>query len=314
MVQFLENIWQRYGMLVVFLIMFFICIIIVPNFASFANIKGLGLAVSMSGMVGCGMLLCLIAGDFDLSVGSVIACSGIVTATVINLSGSILLGILMGVSTGAISGFINGFVIAKMKINALITTLSTMQIVRGIAYIVSDGRAVGIQNEDFFSLGYSSLIGLPLPIWLTVTTFIIFGVLLNKTILGCNILAIGGNEEAARLAGIPVVKTKIVIFMLSGIISSIAGIVLASRMTSGQPATSIGYELVVISACVLGGVSLKGGAGKVSCVIAGTLILGTVENAMNLIGISSFSQYVIRGIILMGAVIVDRYKQPSRSF
>ncbi|STW49956.1 L-arabinose transporter permease protein [Klebsiella pneumoniae] len=167
-----------------------------------------------------------------------------------------------------------------LKINALITTLATMQIVRGLAYIISDGKAVGIEDERFFTLGYANWFGLPAPIWLTVACLVVFGLLLNKTTFGRNTLAIGGNEEAARLAGVPVVRTKIIIFVLSGLVSAAAGIILASRMTSGQPMTSIGYELIVISACVLGGVSLKGGIGKISYVVAGILILGTVENAM----------------------------------
>ncbi|PZT59580.1 L-arabinose ABC transporter permease AraH, partial [Escherichia coli] len=199
-----------------------------------------------------------------------------------------------------------GFVIAKLKINALITTLATMQIVRGLAYIISDGKAVGIEDESFFALGYANWFGLPAPIWLTVACLIIFGLLLNKTTFGRN------TEEAARLAGVPVVRTKIIIFVLSGLVSAIAGIILASRMTSGQPMTSIGYELIVISACVLGGVSLKGGIGKISYVVAGILILGTVENAMNLLNISPFAQYVVRGLILLAAVIFDRYKQKAK--
>lgn len=139
-----------------------------------------------------------------------------------------------------------------------------------------------------------------------------FGLLLNKTTFGRNTLAIGGNEEAARLAGVPVVRTKIIIFILSGFGIGRCGDITASRMTSGQPMTSIGYELIVISACVLGGVSLKGGIGKISYVVAGVLILGTVENAMNLLNISPFAQYVVRGLILLAAVIFDRYKQKAK--
>ena len=304
----LGRIWDQYGMLVVFAALFIACAIFVPNFASFVNMKGLGLAISMSGMVACGMLFCLASGDFDLSVASVIACAGVTTAVVINLSESLWLGIAAGLLLGAL---VNGFVIARLKINALITTLATMQIVRGLAYIISDGKAVGIEDERFFTLGYASWLGLPAPIWLTVGCLIVFGLLLNKTTFGRNTLAIGGNEEAARLAGVPVVRTKIIIFVLSGLVSAAAGIILASRMTSGQPMTSIGYELIVISACVLGGVSLKGGIGKISYVVAGILILGTVENAMNLLNISPFSQYVVRGAILLAAVIFDRYKQKS---
>lgn len=308
----LSRIWDSYGMLVVFAVVFIGCVIFVPNFGSFINMKGLGLAISMSGMVACGMLFCLASGDFDLSVASVIACAGVTTAVVINMTESLWLGGGAGLLLGAACGFVNGFVIARLKINALITTLATMQIVRGLAYIISDGKAVGIEDERFFALGYTNWFGLPAPIWMTIACLALFGFLLNKTTFGRNTLAIGGNEDAARLAGVPVVRTKIIIFVLSGLVSAAAGIILASRMTSGQPMTSIGYELIVISACVLGGVSLKGGIGKISYVIAGILILGTVENAMNLLNISPFSQYVVRGLILLAAVIFDRYKQLSK--
>ncbi|WP_380180432.1 L-arabinose ABC transporter permease AraH [Kalamiella sp. sgz302252] len=309
----LSRIWDNFGMLVVFAVLFIGCTIFVPNFGTLINMKGLGLAMSMSGMVACGMLFCLASGDFDLSVASVIACAGVTTAVVINMTESLWIGIAAGLLLGVVCGFVNGFVIAKLKINALITTLATMQIVRGLAYIFSDGKAVGIEDERFFALGYASWLGVPAPVWLTIGTLLIFGFLLNKTTFGRNTLAIGGNEEAARLAGVPVVRTRIIIFILSGLVSAAAGIILASRMTSGQPMTSLGYELIVISACVLGGVSLKGGIGKISYVVAGVLILGTVENAMNLLNISPFSQYVVRGLILLAAVIFDRYKQKAKT-
>ncbi|QPI45058.1 MULTISPECIES: L-arabinose ABC transporter permease AraH [Pectobacterium] len=307
-----SRIWDNYGMLVVFAVLFLGCAIFVPNFATFINMKGLGLAISMSGMVACGMLFCLASGDFDLSVASIIACAGVATAVVINISESLWIGVSAGLLLGVAFGLLNGFVIARLKINALITTLATMQIARGLAYIISDGKAVGIEDERFFALGYANWLGLPAPIWITIGCMILFGLLLNKTTFGRNTLAIGGNEEAARLAGVPVVRTKIIIFALSGLVSAAAGIILASRMTSGQPMTSIGYELIVISACVLGGVSLKGGIGKISYVVAGVLILGTVENAMNLLNISPFAQYVVRGLILLAAVIFDRYKQLAK--
>jgi len=309
----LGRIWDNFGMLVVFAVLFIGCTLFVPNFGTLINMKGLGLAMSMSGMVACGMLFCLASGDFDLSVASVIACAGVTTAVVINMTESLWIGIAAGLLLGVACGFINGFVIAKLKINALITTLATMQIVRGLAYIFSDGKAVGIEDERFFALGYANWLGVPAPVWLTIGTMLIFGFLLNRTTFGRNTLAIGGNEEAARLAGVPVVRTRIIIFILSGLVSAAAGIILASRMTSGQPMTSLGYELIVISACVLGGVSLKGGIGKISYVVAGVLILGTVENAMNLLNISPFSQYVVRGLILLAAVIFDRYKQKAKT-
>ncbi|CAG9297377.1 L-arabinose ABC transporter permease AraH [Celerinatantimonas diazotrophica] len=308
-----NRLWDSFGMLMVFVALFILCCIFVPNFSSFINMKGLGLAVSMSGMIACASLFCLACGDLDLSVASVVACAGVVTAVSINMTQSVSLGILAGVLSGVFFGLINGFVIAKLKVNALITTLATMQIARGLGYIISDGKAVGITEEKFFELGNSNILGIPTPIWLTIICFIVFAFLLNKTVYGRNTLAIGGNEEAARLAGVNVVKTKLIIFTVSGAISALAGVILASRMTSGQPMTSIGFELVVISACVLGGVSLKGGIGKISYVIAGVLILGTVENAMNLLNISPFAQYVVRGTILLLAVIFDRYKQMKQN-
>ncbi|MBB5189440.1 L-arabinose transport system permease protein [Silvimonas terrae] len=305
------RLWDTYGMLLVFLVLFIACSALVPNFLSFQNMRGLGLAVSLAGMVGCGMLFCLAAGDFDLSVGSVVACAGVACATVINMTNSVTMGVLAGVATGLVFGFLNGVIVAWLGINALITTLASMQIARGMAYIISDGKAVGVSEESFFALGNTNWFGLPAPVWITVICFAVFGFVMRRTLFGRNTLAIGGNEEAARLAGVNVVRNKIAIFTLSGVISAFAGVVLASRMTSGQPMTSLGLELTVISACVLGGVSLKGGIGKISYVVAGVLILGTVENAMNLLNISPFAQYVVRGLILLAAVIFDRYKQKS---
>lgn len=304
----LAKFWERFGMLSVFAIIFTICCVLVPNFASFINMKGLGLAVSMSGLVGCGMMLCLASGDFDLSVASIIACSGVVCSVAINATGNIFIGAAAGILIGVLFGLLNGFVVAKLKINAFITTLATMQIARGCGYIISDGVAVGIQEEAFYSLGNSNIFGIPVPILLSIIAFCLFGFLLNKTIFGRNVLAIGGNEEAARLAGVNVTKYKMIIFSISGLMASIAGVVLAARMTSGQPMTSIGFEMTAISACVLGGVSLNGGIAKISYLIAGVLILGTMENAMNLLNVSPFSQYVFRGLILLLAVIFDRYK------
>ena len=305
--------WDKAGMLIICVALFAACAAFVENFASAVNMKGLALAITTIGLLSCTMLFCLASGLFDLSIGSVVACSGVLAAVVINKTGSIALGIGSGLALGAAVGLFNGLIIAKMKINALITTLATMQIVRGLGYIISDGKAVGIVEEGFFELGNSALLGIPTPIWLTAVCFVLFGLLLNKTTFGRKTLAMGGNEEAARLAGVNVVRTKIIIFTMTGLIASIAGIILASRMTSGQPMTSIGFELVVISACVLGGVSMKGGIGKISYIIAGVLILGLMENAMNLLNISPFAQYVVRGLILLAAVLFDRYKQVRKA-
>lgn len=305
----LASFFDRAGMLLVLALLFAGCSLFIENFLSWRNMSGLALSVSMTGMVACTMLFCLAAGDFDLSISSVVACAGVVAALVMNRTGSVALGILAGLGCGAASGLINGIVVAQLRINALITTLATMQIVRGFGYIVSDYKAVGIVNEDFFLLGNSRFLGIDTPIWITIACFLVFGFILNRTVFGRDTLAVGGNAEAAHLAGIRVARVKIIIFTAQGVMAAFAGIVLASRLTSGQPNTSQGFELDVISACVLGGVSLTGGIGSMAFVIAGVLIMGIVQNAMNLLVIPPGYQYVARGGILLAAVLFDRWKR-----
>jgi len=304
-----RGLWEDAGMFLVFAAMFVVLAAFVPFFFSVQNMVGLALSVSMVGMVACTMLFCLASGDFDLSVEGTVVLAGVLCAVVMNATGSITLGILAGLAGSALVGFLNGVIIAKLKINALITTLAMLYIVRGLSFIVSNGSAVGIANESFFQLGNGALLGLPNPIWITAALFLLFGVLLNRTTYGRNTLAIGGNKDAARLAGIPVDRIKIIIFTVQGLVSGAAGIILASRMTSGQPNSSVGFALDVISACVLGGVSLTGGIGTMSGVVVGVLIMGTLQNAMNLMNIPTFYQYLAKGGILLAAVVFDQIKQ-----
>ena len=307
-------IFDKAGMMVIFAVLFIAGSVFIPNFFSWVNMNGLALSVATVGLISCTMVFCLAAGDFDLSVGSVVAFAGVAAALAIEATNSVAFGIFVGILTGGIIGFINGFVIAVAGINALITTLATMQIARGLSYIISDGKAIGIRETGFFALGISSWLEVPTPVWIMILAFIVFGVVLNHTIFGRNSLAIGGNKEAAHLAGIHVVRVKIIIFTMQGIIAGLAGVILASRMTSGQPATGQGLELQVISACVLGGVSLKGGVATMSGVIFGVLIMGFVQNAMNLLNISTFYQYLTSGIILLIAVLLDRLKQKTTEY
>ena len=281
----------------------------VDNFFSWNNlVLSLGLAVTSVGIVACTMLFCLAAGDFDLSVGSVVALAGVTAATATNATGSSLVGFGTGIAAGGVVGVVNGLVVARLGINALIATLATMQIVRGVGLMVSGGSAVGVSSESFYSLGNSSLL-LPTPVWILAGSLTVFGVLLHSTRFGRNALAIGGNAEAARLAGIDVVRTKVVIFTLQGAMAGLAGVVSASQMTSGQPNTAQGLELRVIAACVLGGVSLSGGVGSIRSVIVGVLILGVAQNVMDLLNVPTFYQYVASGAILLAAVILDRVKR-----
>ncbi len=304
-----QTVWDNASILVIYIIMFIVLSLTVPYFFSWDNMIGISLAISTVGPVACTMLFCLASGDFDLSVGAVVAFSGVFAAVMIRETGNVFIGGMFGIIAGGLVGFLNGVIIAKLKINALITTLATMQIVRGLCFIISNGIAVGITNDKFYVIGNNDFAGVPIPVWIMIACFVVFAILLNRTVYGRNTLAMGGNKEAAKLAGINVDKIKIIIFMVQGLVAGTVGIVLASRMTSGQPNTSLGFELDVISACVLGGVSLSGGIGTILGVIVGVIIMGTVQNAMNLLNIPTFYQYVVRGIILLLAVLFDQLKQ-----
>jgi L-arabinose transport system permease protein len=305
----IRQIWDSAGMLLVFAALFGGCALFVPDFRSATNMISLGLSITTVGIIACTMLFCLAAGDFDLSVGSVLAMAGVLCVVVVNATGSVTLGAVAGVLAGAAVGLVNGVVIAQLGVNALIATLAMMQIVRGLCFMISGGSAIGVANVDFYALGNSSLFDVPTPMWIMVGCFVVFGLLLHKTVFGRNTLAIGGNREAARLAGIAVTRTKIIIFTMQGLIAAFAGVIEASQMTSGQPNSGQGLELRVISACVLGGVSLTGGVGTILSVIVGALIMGTVQNAMDLMSVPTFYQYVASGGILLAAVLLDRVKQ-----
>ena len=307
--QYLSKNAREYGIwiaLVLIVILFQILtsgLLLIPN-----NVASLIQQNAYVMILAMGMVMVIVAGHIDLSVGSIVAFSGLLCATVISGSGSIALGIGASLVAGAFIGAVNGVIIAKVKINALITTLAMMEIVRGLGFIVSGGQAIGISNEAFFALGNTMLLGIPVPVLVTVVCFVVFGVALNKTTYGRNILAIGGNPDAARLAGVNVTRSRILVFLFQGLICALAGVILASRITSGQPNAAMGFELNVMSACVLGGVSLAGGRATISGVIVGVLIMGTVENAMNLLNIDAFYQYLVRGMILLAAVTVDQLK------
>lgn len=301
--------WGGLGMLIVFLVLFCGASLLVENFFTWRNVvMSLGLSVTTVGIIACTMLFCLAAGEFDLSVGSTVALAGVLAATLTNLSGRVGLGMLGGVLAGGAVGLVNGIVISRLGVGALIATLATMQIVRGLGLMVSGGSAVGVSNTGFYVLGNSRLL-LPTPVWILIGSLVVFGLLLHRTTFGRNALAIGGNAEAARLAGIGVVRIKVTIFVLQGLMAGFAGVISASQMTSGQPNTALGLELRVISACVLGGVSLAGGVGSILNVVVGVLIMGTVQNVMDLLNVPTFYQYVASGAILLAAVLLDRIKQ-----
>ncbi len=305
--------FSRSGMVLVFAALFVILSVSVPNFFSTRNLQGLLLSVSLIGGISVTMMLVLALGEVDLSVASIVAFSGVVASLSITASRSVALGVAAGVLAGAGVGLFNGVVVAKLRVNSLIATLATMEMVRGLAYIVSHGDAAIISEERFFRLGAGSLFGIGMPIWENLALFLLFGWLLNYTVFGKNVLAIGGNSEAARLAGIEVARVKIAVFVMQGVAAGLAGVLLAARMSLGDPKTSQGLELGVISACVLGGVSLAGGVASISGVLVGVLIMGSVQNAMSLLNVPTFYQYLIRGAILLAAVLFDQLRRRWRA-
>ena len=304
---------NKSGIMVVCVLLFVVLSATVPDFFTTRNIQGLLLSVTLIGSIAVTMMFVLALGEVDLSVASIVAFAGVVTSTVMTQSHSVLLGVAAGVLAGGAVGLVNGVLIARFKINSLIATLAMMEAVRGLAYITSNGDAVMISEESFFDLGGGSFLGISFPIWSTIVGFVIFGFLLKKTIFGKNVLAVGGNSEAAVLAGLPVTRIKITVFVLQGLVTGFAGVMLASRMSLGDPKTSMGLELGVISACVLGGVSLTGGVATISGVLAGVLIMGAVQDAMSLMNVPTFYQYLIRGGILLLAVLFDQFRRSKRA-
>jgi L-arabinose transport system permease protein len=333
---------EQGGMMVVLIGLVTFFSFTVDNFFGWKNLDALLQSVFVVGIISCTMLFCLASGNFDLSVGTIVPCAGVVTALVMErlaglpapqgqdpvpLVGPIaatIIGIASGLLVGGTVGLVNGLVVAKAKINPLITTLATMQIVKGLSYKICQGNPVPISNDAFNAIGRTAfpkfvdidgftLFQITLPVWICIACFLLFGFLLQWTTFGRNTLAIGGNEEAARLAGIKVDRAKIVIFAIQGVAAALAGILLAARSKSGQPKGPESLELQVISACVLGGVSLTGGVGKMSFVVAGVFIMGVVSNAMTLKHMEYYDQYIVSGGILLAAVLFDRYKPRRKS-
>ena len=300
---------NKSGIVMVFAILFVVLCFTVPDFLTSRNMQGLLLSVTLIGSIAVTMMFVLALGEVDLSVASIVALSGVVASTVITATHSVLFGVTCGVVAGGAVGLVNGVLVARYRINSLIVTLAMMEVVRGLAFIVSNGDAVMISEERFFDLGGGSFLGISYPIWSNIVGFVVFGFILRKTVFGKNVLAVGGNGEAALLAGLPVMRIKILVFVLQGLVTGFAGVMLASRMSLGDPKTSVGLELGVISACVLGGVSLTGGVATISGVLVGVLIMGSVQDAMSLLNVPTFYQYLIRGGILLLAVFFDHIRR-----
>ena len=262
--------------------------------------------ISTNLYLACGMTMVIILGGLDLSVGSIVALSGCVAAAgVVRYGLPLPAAILLGLCVGVVFGMFNGAIIAKTTIPPFIVTLATMDIARGFAYVYTGGSPVRIVSKEWQFIGAGYIGKIPTPVVILVIVLIITGILMNSTKFGRHIYAVGGNVQAAIFSGISVTKVKFWVYTYSGLMAGIAGVVLASRMYSGQPTAGNGAELDAIAAVVVGGTSMSGGAGKIGGTIIGALIIGFLNNGLNLMNVNSFWQYVVKGIVILLAVFMD---------
>ena len=248
----------------------------------------------------------MISGGLDLSVGGVLALSGVVAAKLAVMGYPMGFAVLIGILCGGLIGMINGTLVVKLRITPVIATLGTMYVARGSAFLISGGRAVVTGLPPEFRLPGRSYVGpIPTPVIIMVVVVVIFHFLLHHTLLGKYTYAIGGNRETARLSGIPVGRTQFILYSLVGLMTGVAGVIMASRLASGQPDIGVGFEFATIVAIILGGTSLAGGEGTIFGTLTGALIVGVLNNGLNLLGVHTFYQYVVQGVVLIFAVLLD---------
>ncbi len=299
-----------YSLLAMLIVVCIVASITFPaTFPTFGNFRQILLNLSTDTIVAVGMMILLISGAFDLSVGSVVAFAGCLTAYLMHFYGMpVPLAIAVGIAGSMIIGFVNGYLIAYQGINPMIQTLAMMGIVRGLALMVSGS---GIQNLPYWFnvIGQSRLLGVQMPVWYMLLTIVIFSVLVNKTVVFRRFYYIGGNEKAADLSGIKVRKMKLISFLISATLAGVAGILLSSRLGAALPTMGRGLELRVITAVILGGASLSGGYGKISGALLGAVFMGIISNIMVISRVSGFWQEIILGIILITTLWLDKTLQ-----
>ncbi|MGJ8599242.1 MULTISPECIES: ABC transporter permease subunit [Shouchella] len=281
-----------------------------PGFLSAPNLLNVLRQVSINALIAFGMTFVILTGGIDLSVGAILAFSGAVTATLLSSGMDPILAILIGLLVGAALGAINGIIIAKGKVAPFIATLATMTIYRGATLMFTDGRPVSNLGDStlFQMLGGGYFFGIPMPAITMMISFVILYLILKKTTFGRRVYAVGGNEEASILSGIKVDRIKIYVYSLTGFLAAVAGVILTSRLNSAQPTAGTMYELDAIAAVVLGGTSLTGGKGWIVGTLIGALIIGVLNNGLNLLGVSSFFQQMVKGSVILLAVLLDRRK------
>lgn len=279
-----------------------------PDFLTVGNLLNVFRQVSINALIAFGMTLVILLGGIDLSVGSILALSSVTTALMLSHGIDPVVATSVGILAGAGMGMLNGLIISKGKVAPFIATLGTMTILRGLSLVFSEGRPITGLNSDFFAmLGGGYVAGfIPVPVILMLVMFAVFWFVLKRTVFGRHVYAVGGNEEAAALSGIKTDRIKIWVYTLSGAMAATAGMILTSRLNSAQPTAGTGYELDAIAAVVLGGTSLTGGRGWIFGTLVGALLIGILNNGLNLLGVSSFYQQVIKGVVILLAVLLDR--------
>jgi ribose/xylose/arabinose/galactoside ABC-type transport system permease subunit len=294
--------WFLLGSLVAVLVIFSI---LDPRFMSVGNIINISRQMSINMIIAVGMTFCMISGGFDLSVGSIGAMCGCITGLMMAATGEIILSMMAGLAAGALTGLVNGLVIAKLRVNPFVATLGTMTTTRGIAMAMTGGLIISDLPHAFNYIGIGFIYGIPLPVIYMIIIVIIGYIVLSRTEFGLNTYAIGGNVKAARLAGLKNDAMIIKIYTLSGFLSALAGIILTARVVSAQPGLMMTTNLDVIAALVVGGISLAGGVGSMGNTILGSILMATLFNGLNIIGVGYEWQLILVGGIIIFAVALD---------
>ncbi|WP_420842478.1 ABC transporter permease [Halalkalibacter alkaliphilus] len=306
------NILKKYGIFIILILLIVLMSILTPHFLSATNLINIVRQMSIIGIIAIGVTPIIITKGIDLSSGSVIALVSVVVATFAQGDYPLVVPILVALGVGLLAGLINGTLVAKGMLAPFIATLGMMTAARGAAMLYSDGRPIGGISESFTFIGQGIVFGIPVPVIIFGLVGLVTWVLLNKTKVGRYVYAIGGNEQAAVTAGINVSRIKLMVYAYAGLLGGIAGMILTSRIASGQPQAGIMFELDAIAAAVIGGTSLFGGIGTVGGTIIGALIIGVMNNGLDLLGVSSYWQQIVKGAIIVAAVYIDSRKNRKK--
>ena len=301
-----KKIFSAYSLYILLLVLIIVVSVLNTNFLSAQNINNIFQQVSINGILAVGMTFVIITGGIDLSVGSLLGFSGVIAASLVSGGGNPLLAVLAGIAAGLVFGVVNGVLVSYAKIVPFIVTLGMLSIARGFTNVYTHGSPIIKLNKAFTALGQSSFLGIGLPVWIFVCMLLVGYVLLHTTKLGRYTLAVGGNESAAKTSGINTAKIKMFAYTFTGFCCGLAGILMTAKTNAGAPNAGTGYELDAIAAAIIGGTSPSGGKGSIFGTLLGVLIFGIIQNALDILNVSSYIQQVIKGLIIIGAVWADK--------